>query len=399
MKNLRAGLAVAAAALLTAACGGGGSDTTPTIHVSAGGASSTAPITSVEVFGDSLADVGAFGYKFTVQGANSKIYPERIAAAYGIGSLCPFVVTADGGQSFTANPTAGCTDFAVGGGRINIPAAPTSPYSIPTQLATAASVRGSYTASDLLVIDGGGNDAADLVGAYLKAQSDGGASFLALVETLVPATTVGSTLAGAASVSEGLATVGGMYMTALADTFYASIKTNALDKGATNVVILNMPGITNTPRFQMVLGAIAQAAGGGSAGATASAQAAGLFDSWFKAFNAELATQVNGNAAVVLTDFYSSFNDEIAQPAQYGLQNVTTPACPITGVGSDSLPTYDFPTCTDAALSAQTPPAGATGGADWWKSYAFSDGFHPTPYGHQLLFERIALDLARSGRL
>lgn len=388
MKNLRAGLAVVAAALLTAACGGGGADTTP-----------KASITSVEVFGDSLADVGAFGYKFTVQGANSKIYPERIAAAYGIGSLCPFVVTADQGKSFTPNPTAGCTDYAVGGGRINIPAAPTSPYSIPTQLATAASVRGSYTASDLLVVDGGGNDAADLVGAYLKAQSDGGASFLALVQTLVPATTVGATMTAAASPQAGLATLGGIYMTALADTFYAAIKTNALDKGATNVVILNMPGITNTPRFQMVLGAIAQAAGGGTAGATASAQAAGLFAAWFKAFNTELATQVKGNASVVLTDFYASFNDEVAHPAQYGLQNVTTPACPVTGVGSDGLPTYDFPTCTDAALSAQTPPAGATGGADWWKTYAFSDGFHPTPYGHELLFQRIALDLASSGRL
>ena len=386
MKNLRAGLAVVAAALLTAACGGGGADTTP-----------KASITSVEVFGDSLADVGAFGYKFTVQGANSKIYPERIAAAYGIGSLCPFVVTADGGQSFTPNPTAGCTDYAVGGGRINFPTAPTAPYSIPTQLATAATVRGSYTASDLLVIDGGGNDAADLVKAYLT--QDNGASFLALVQTLVPATTVGATMTAAASPQEGLATLGGIYMTALADTFYAAIKTNVLDKGATNVVILNMPGITNTPRFQMVLGAIAQAAGGGTAGATASAQAAGLFDAWFKAFNTELATQAKGNASIVLTDFYASFNDEVAHPAQYGLQNVTTPACPVTGVGSDGLPTYDFPTCTDAALSAQTPPAGATGGADWWKTYAFSDGFHPTPYGHELLFQRIALDLASSGRL
>ena len=383
MKNLRAGLAVVAAALLTAACGGGGSDTT-----------TKTTITSVKVFGDSLADVGSFGFKFTVQGANSKIYPERVAQAYGINSLCPFLLTADGGQTFTPNPTAGCTDFAVGGGRINMPAAPTSPYSIQQQLATAASL-GSYTASDMLVIDGGGNDAADLVGAYLKAQSDGGASYLGLIGTLVPSTVVSATLAGA----NGLETLGGVYMTVLADTFFASIKANALDKGATNVVILNMPGVTNTPRFQMVLDAIATAAGGGTAGATARAQAAGLFDSWFKAFNAELAVQVKGNASVVLTDFYSSFNDEITHPAQYGLQNVTTPACPITGLGSDGLPTYTFPTCTDAALSAATPPAGATGGADWWKSYAFSDSFHPTPYGHQLLFQRIALDLASSGRL
>jgi outer membrane lipase/esterase len=44
------------------------------------------------------------------------------------------------------------------------------------------------------------------------------------------------------------------------------------------------------------------------------------------------------------------------------------------------------------------PPAGVSG-AGWWKSYAFSDGFHPTPYGHQLLAQLISLSLARAGWL
>jgi outer membrane lipase/esterase len=67
-------------------------------------------------------------------------------------------------------------------------------------------------------------------------------------------------------------------------------------------------------------------------------------------------------------------------------------------VGSDGLPTYNFATCTDAALSA-APPAGATGGANWWKTWAFSDGFHPTPYGHQLLAQLISRTLAQAGWL
>ena len=46
-----------AAAALLAGCGGGGADTTP-----------LAPIRGVKVVGDSLADSGTFGYKFTVQG-------------------------------------------------------------------------------------------------------------------------------------------------------------------------------------------------------------------------------------------------------------------------------------------------------------------------------------------
>jgi len=46
-----------------------------------------------------------------------------------------------------------------------------------------------------------------------------------------------------------------------------------------------------------------------------------------------------------------------------------------------------------------TPPAGATGGANWWQTYAFSDGFHPTPYGYQLLGQLVAKSLATAGWL
>jgi len=166
---------------------------------------------------------------------------------------------------------------------------------------------------------------------------------------------------------------------------------------AQHVVVLNMPGITNTPRFQMVLDGIAAANGGGTAGAAARANAESLFKSWIGAFNSELAVKFNGNSSVVLVDFYTSFNDQIASPAQYLLSNVTTPACPSTGTGSDGLLTYSFSTCTDAALSAMAPPAGSDGTVNWWKSYAFSDSFHPTPYGHDLLARRIMKSLAEAG--
>ena len=44
-----------------------------------------------------------------------------------------------------------------------------------------------------------------------------------------------------------------------------------------------------------------------------------------------------------------------------------------------------------------TPPTGSDGSANWWKSYAFSDSFHPTPYGHDLLARRIMKSLADAG--
>ena len=370
-------LAVAAAVL--SACGGGGSDTTP-----------VAPITGVKVMGDSLADSGTFGFKFTVQGAaptgagSTAIWPERVASEYGV-SLCPkYQFT---GTAF--NAAAGCTNYAIGGGRINNFTAPTSPVSITTQLADAGAA--GFAAGDLALIDGGGNDAADLVGAYLSASKDGGATYKALLTTLLPASMVDAAFAGGTT---GIAQVGGAYMQALADKFTAAIAANVLGKGAQHVAILNVPGIDQTPRLQQLLGGIAAAAG-----PAASAQVQGLVKAWVEAFNAKLAANFAGNDKVVVVDFYTSLNDQVAHPEQFGLTNAKDTACPITGVGTDGLPTYTFPTCTVAALSAMTPPTGATGGADWWKTYAFSDSFHPTPYGHQLLSQLVSRSIAQAGWL
>ncbi len=395
MKWKLALLATATAALLVA-CGGGGADQTSKI----------AGITSVKVMGDSLADSGVFkglpgyGRMFSVQDSASEpntVWTERIAALLGTPQLCNFYKFT--GTTFIPNTVAGCTSFAVGGGRINnidpSSGAGSSPFSITFQL-QSASAAGNYKSTDLLLVDGGGNDAADLVGTYLAAGTDGGASFARLAGSLIPAATLNPMLAGGQA---GLAQAGGVYMVALADKLYDSLKATALDKGAEKVALLNMPGITNTPRFQMVLAGVAAAYGGGAAGTAARGQAEALFKSWVEAFNARLASKVAGDKRVVLVDFYTAFNDQIANPAQYGLTNVTTPACPITGKGSDGLPSYNFQTCTAAALSAMTPPAGATGGANWWQTYAFSDGFHPTPLGYQLLSQLVSKSLATAGWL
>jgi phospholipase/lecithinase/hemolysin len=388
MFKIRWKFAALAAAVVLSACGGGGAE----------GPGSRAALSSVVVMGDSLSDSGVFdglpgyGRVFSVQASDAEpntIWTERIAAQIGAPQLCNFYKFT--GTTFVPNPKPGCTSYAVGGGRINNQASnggSAAPFSIVKQLADAGAVAGSYQANQLLLIDGGGNDAADLVGAYLKAASDGGAAYQALLLSLLPPATVASTLGQA----NGAAIAGGVYMTALADSFAAAIKAHALDRGAQHVAILNMPGITNTPRFQAVLGAIEAAQG-----ATARSQAEALFNSWIQAFNQELANKFAGDSRVAIVDFYNNFNDEVAHPAQYGLTNVKTPACPVVGVGSDGLPAYNFQTCTAQALSAN-PPAGESS-PDWWKRYAFSDGFHPTPYGYQLMSQLVSRSLAQAGWL
>ena len=369
------------AAALVAACGGGGSDTTTKVN-----------ITSVKVMGDSLADVGTFGYKFTVQGTDSLVFPQRVAASYGISSMCNYYA-ATSATTFVVNPAAGCTNYAIGGGRINNYSAPTAKTSITQQMQDATATA-NLGPTELALIDGGGNDAADLVGAYLRASADGGATFKGLLKTLLDAATVD------AAAPAAFPALGVQYMTAVATKFTTSIDTSILGKGAQYVAVLNMPGITNTPRFQMVLGSIAAAAvqaGAVDGGAQARGNAEALFKGWIEAFNGSLATHYAGNSKVVVVDFYTSFNEEVAIPEQYSLTNVKTPACPAVGVGTDGLPVYDFPTCTATALSA-APPAGVTD-PNWWKTYAFSDGFHPTPYAHQLLGQLVARSLATKGWL
>jgi len=367
--KFRLHLAALATALLLAACGGG-----------------DPPITSVKVMGDSLADSGTFGLKFTVQGSaptgagSTPIWPELVAKEVADGAaLCAYNRVNPATQAVTVQT--GCTNYAVGGGRINNLGNPQDPRSITLQLQQAAQVHGSYKSTDLLLVDGGGNDAADLAGAYLGANTvQGQATYRALLLSLLPATTVDA-LFGQVN---GPALAGGAYMQALADKFHDSIKTSALDKGASKVVVLNLPDITLTPRFQAVLGAISQ-----QAGPAAAQQAQGLIQQWIVAFNTRLASRFAGNSQVALVDFFGTLTDQVANPGKYGLTNAVDTACPAVGVGSDGLPSYNFLTCTATALSA-TPPAGASGGANWWKTYLYSDSFHPTPYGHELLATAVA---------
>lgn len=364
-RKLRLFAAAFATAWVLAGCGGGGGIDPPKTAVS-----------RVVVAGDSLADVGVTGIKFTVQNsanpsAGFPIFPQIVAANFGVTTQCNFFTT-------TTATNAGCTNFAVGGGRIY----GSSIQNVPTQLATAAQVIGTYTASDLVIVDGGGNDAADMVGFYLGAQSNPAAYQNFILQLLTPAEF------GAAGSPEA---ANALYMQKLADRYYAAIKTSALDKGATHVAVLNMPDITLTPRFQMVLASVSA-----QAGAAQAQQLQAGIRAWIGAFNTRLQALVSGDARIALVDFYADFTDEVVNYPSYGLTNVTTPACPITGVGGDGLPTYTFSTCTSAALDA-APPAGLSAG--WWQTYAFSDGFHPTPFGHSLLASSVSRAIARAGWL
>ena len=374
------GLAVLTAVGLTAC---GGNDSLPP----------KASISKVYVMGDSLADAGTFGIKFTVQDASNpkgfQIWPQLVANAVGVdgAAQCNFY-SLNSNLTERAAPNPACTNFAIGASRIYAKASEggsSSPLNVSVQMATKATL-GGYTAGDLVLIDGGGNDAADLVGAYLGASTPQGLqNFQAFLSQQLDSATIAALLPQ----TNGAALAAGAYMQALADTFHGQIKAQVLDKGATRVAVLDMPDITLTPRFRAVLASVAASTNA----ATAQALQGGIRQ-WIGAFNSRLHSKFAGDTRVAVVPFNADFTDEVNNPNTYQLSNVIDAACPVTGVGNDGLPDYNFLSCTSAALDAT---AGKTPG--WWKSYAFSDGFHPTPYGHQLLAASVSRALARAGWL
>jgi outer membrane lipase/esterase len=399
-------LRIVAASLLAlglASCGGGGGSKN----------SNPTGVTSVRVFGDSIADSGTFGIKFTVNnagpgGSATPIWTELVANTLGLPSVCPFFSIA--GTSVATAPA--CKSYAVGGGRINnltnkdAPPSNTNPWSIPHQMElafstfAAAGAAAAFPANELILVDGGGNDSADVIGAFIGAgdirNPSGIRDYMALLGTMLDSTTINSLIAVPATAADpvsGAAKLGGLYMVAVADKMADAVKTKLLARGATKVAIINAPAVTNTPRFKSVLKAITAASGESTANGVQAFSRA-----WTQAFNDRLKVLLGADARVVIVDLFTDFDNQVNLPAQFGLTNpissitgVIDTACLITGQDASMLPKYDFVTCTAANLDAIPAKKSV------WRTQSFSDGFHPTPYGHVLASQLVNKTLASKG--
>jgi outer membrane lipase/esterase len=329
----------------------------------------------VKVFGDSLSDSGTFGLKFTVQGGaatgagSSDIWVDLVARQLQKDRLCPYFTFT--GATFAAG--SGCTNYAIGGGKVNNAANLADPRSIPLQLQTAVQVHGSYTASDVLLITGGGNDAADLAGAWLGATTPAGAqAFQALLAGVLGAGPTAQLLGD--GTNPNAAVVAGMsYMSTVAGMLADAIQEHAVAKGATKVLVMNMPDIALTPRFSAVLAGVKLQAGQQKAD-----EVKQVIQTWVNSFNSALASRFTGNTKVAVLDYNTVFRAQVAAPASFGFTDGVNTACPAVGTDSSGLPTYNFPACTAAALSAMANKPST----EWWTTYLFSDGFHPTPRAH-----------------
>jgi outer membrane lipase/esterase len=353
-----------ATALAMAGCGGGDPVTAPQVYVA----------------GDSLNDVGVFGFRFTVQSANAgspyKVWTEHVASAAGVASLC---AAYNGAASFA--PVANCTGHAVGGAQINpvnlklndkvvtgVDIGEDSiPLSIVQQIRNIAQGR-TFASKDLILVDGGGNDANALATSLLQGLAGNSAAigaYATILKDLLDDSAVD------AAVAQGdLATLiqlGGAYMQAAADMLSSAIKSELLAKGAQRVVVLNLPDLSKAPALN-----------------TQPDDAKGIVRAWSQAMNAGLQTKLGSESKVLIVDFYSALDGWVSNPSSgtvglASLSNVTSRACGST----------DIPLCTDSGLDASGPSD--------WRTHMFADDLHATPFGNQLLANFVQARIATKG--
>jgi outer membrane lipase/esterase len=363
MKTLHwSALALAVAGLLSACGGAGDGDQSP--RVSYG---------KLVSFGDSLSDVGTYkvgvvagmgGGRYTINSGGGENWTELLAKQAGVDAPCAAQTglnsaPALGGPVAVTNH-AGCYGYAQGGARVTNPIGPanaallglgdasgalgqlTDPVlnQITRHLAASG---GSFADTDLVSVMAGGNDVFMNLATLNATVGAGGDPVAAATAAVTAMGVAGAELAG-------------------------YIKAMIVAKGATRVVVVNLPDVSQTP-FAAAL----------------DAQTQGLIQTMAQTFNAQLASGLEGTAAVLLVDAYTAGQKQVADPAQYGVTNATAPACDLTGALA-SLP-------SSLVCTPQTLVSGDT------SHYYFADTVHPTPYGYRLLAQLVTDALLKQGWL
>ena len=406
MKKVKLALSALGTALILAGCGGGGSTAS-----SANGSG----LTSMVVFGDSLSDIGTFkvgaiaaigGGTWSVNSPTAKNWTELVAAQYKFTTPCPAQtgllsiipgLTAVPVQNFPA-----CRNYAQGSSRTTSPFGPNSiaiqqavfgatkagggtdaqagqaaasaagiglmAVPVVTQMAThLAASGGSYSGKELVTIMVGGNDTfLNLNG--VSSAAAGGAGAVGAAQFAGWSAGVQATVAAGGAAAAGAAQQAAVAGMAQAATeLIALVNTQVLAKGAKFVAVVNLPDVSQTPFA-----------------ATFDPATRGFINLLVTTFNSTLASGLAGKAGVIVVDAYTQGRDQVANPAQYSLSNVTGSACsttsPANPLAGSSLG------CTAASLIP-----GDT------SRYLFADGVHLTPYGNQLLAQFVTKNLATAG--
>jgi phospholipase/lecithinase/hemolysin len=451
MKTKYTAWAAVGASLLVAACGGGGgagdqgTKFKPTALVTFG--DSLSDIGTFNV--GTVAATG--GGKWTINSATAKNWTELIAAQYSLPAPCPaqlggvspapglltlYGITVTGGA---ATAKAGCLNYAQGSARVSDTnpgsgagywaygpnsigeqtfftnvigsvlgatagagaAAQQAPLglsadSVQTQISRYLGTNTSFNGGQLVTVMAGGNDAIMNFAAVASATGTSAVATAVLAGWL-PASALAGSTAGLSAAQISLLQALGANSSAPAAAFAAAagagvtnmatagtalatlIKNQIVANGATHVVVVNVPDLSVAPAVTSV----------NNPNVTAAVK------QMITTFNAALASSLAGVSGVQIVDSASVLDDEVANPGQYSLTNVTAPAC---DTSSASNPTNAFPAATSHGSSLMCTAASTLTGVDT-SHYLFADTVHPTPYGYLLLARLVSKTLVTAGWL
>ncbi len=407
MKKVRLALSALGTALILAGCGGGGG--------TASSPNSTG-FTSMVVFGDSLSDIGTYkvgavaalgGGTFSVNSPTAKNWTELVAAQYnlpvpcaaqtGLPSIVPGIAAVPV-QDFTA-----CRNYAQGSSRVTNTA---GPRSLAIQQGVIAATKaaggndaqarqaaidagaglglmaiplvkqmanhlnaagGSYNGRELITILAGGNDALLNLNGVSSAAA-GGAGAVGAAQFAGWSSGVQATVAGGGAAAAGAAQQAALAgMVQAANELVAAINTQVLAKGAKYVAIVNLPDLSQTPFI-----------------APLDPATRGFSNLLVTTFNNTVSAGLAGKPGVIIIDAYAQGRDQIANPGQYNLSNVTSFAC------STTSPANPFAGSSLGCTTASLIPGDTS-------RYLFADDIHQTPVGNQLLAQFVAKNLATAG--
>ncbi len=349
-------------------------------------------------FGDSLSDVGTYavgavkrlgGGKYTVNGPQARIWTELIAARLNLPAPCAARTGLEGDATLgfrvavTDHPE--CTNYAQGGARVTDPVGPgnkalgggnalvgqlTNPVIDQINRHLLAS-GGGFKGSELVTVFAGGNDIfANLTPLASGASAAGSAAGAAASEApgATPETVRSATDAATVAYTQANAPKTLAAMATAATELGSYVNNLVLAKGATHVTVVNLPDVSQSP-FGQALDPATRA----------------LVANMVTTFNGTLQATLGTNNRLLYVDAYTTSRAQFASPAQYGLSNVTRPACDLSRaknlLGSSLV-------CTNDNLEAD---ANAT--------YAYADTVHPTPYGYRLLADLVAAEMTKRGWL
>ena len=403
--SLKFALSAVTTALVLTGCGDGDSSTASTTSTG---------LTSMVVFGDSLSDIGTYkvgaiaavgGGTWSVNSPTAKNWTQLVAAQYNLPTPCSaqtgLLSIQPGIAAVPIQNFSSCKNYAQGSSRTTSPFGPNSiaiqralfgiaksggatdaqaaqftgtsalglmAVPVAAQMAThLTTVAGAYSGKELVTVMVGGNDTFLQLNGVSSAEAGGAGAVGAAQFAGWSAGVQGAVAAGGAAAAGAAKQAAVAAMAQAATELIALVNTQVVAKGAKYVAVVNLPDVSQTPFA-----------------ATLDPATRDSINLLVTTFNNTLSAGLAGKPNVIVVDAYTQGRDQVANPAQYGLSNVTSPACsatsPANPLGGTSL------TCTPASLIA-----GDT------SKYLFADGVHLSPYGNQLLAQFVAKNLIIAG--